>query len=377
MLSLIDGLSAKGFIPYVVTPETGRLIDELNDRNIPVTIIPFKRWIHEPAVQGNLGLHITSYAKKLLSSIIRWQKNREVVKEIQKIVEIEKIDLIYTNSVVTPIGAMLAKACKLPHIWHLREFGDMDFCLKWDFGHRFSRGYISSKSDAVICVSESIKNHFVQPSAEKKFHVVYNGIATDSDFSLFEKRLLSVNRPESKLFTFAIVGSIQPAKGQESAIRALAEVHKTRPDVKLIVAGGGETAKLEDLVVEFGLNESVTFTGHVDDPYEIYEQTDVVLMCSHSEGMGRVTVEAMAAGKPVIGYDNAGTSELIVHGETGLLYSGGYMELAALMLDLMDDCKLYKKLAVNGFQFAKSRFTTEHYVEQITKILNQVTKHKN
>jgi len=60
-------------------------------------------------------------------------------------------------------------------------------------------------------------------------------------------------------------------------------------------------------------------------------------MCSTNEVMGRVTAEAMSACKPVIGYDNAGTSELIDQRYTGLLYRGGVENLAETMKEAVDN----------------------------------------
>jgi glycosyltransferase involved in cell wall biosynthesis len=65
--------------------------------------------------------------------------------------------------------------------------------------------------------------------------------------------------------------------------------------------------------------DGVRFIGYLDDPTPYYCHADVALMCSSDEAFGRVTVEAMKLGLPVIGIDSGGTNEIIVDGRTGYL----------------------------------------------------------
>jgi glycosyltransferase involved in cell wall biosynthesis len=95
------------------------------------------------------------------------------------------------------------------------------------------------------------------------------------------------------------------------------------------VVGEGKIDQLKALAHDLGVADRVEFWGYIDDPYKAYLASDAVLMCSKNEAMGRVTVEAMSACRPVIGYDQAGTSEIIEHGRTGLLYRGGPEALAS------------------------------------------------
>lgn len=74
-----------------------------------------------------------------------------------------------------------------------------------------------------------------------------------------------------------------------------------------------------------------------------------ILVCSKVEAMGRVTAEAMAAGKPVISYTNEGALELIEHEVKGLLYSSGAEELANCMLRLMEDQSLLRRISLVGW----------------------------
>ena len=107
----------------------------------------------------------------------------------------------------------------------------------------------------------------------------------------------------------------------------------------------------------------------MDYPYDVYRDSDAVLMCSRSEAMGRVTVEAMSATLPVIGYDNAGTSELIEHEHTGLLYRGEHQELASAMRRVLSDPGLAQKMGENAWKAARSKFSIEVYSRSVYDII--------
>jgi glycosyltransferase involved in cell wall biosynthesis len=117
-------------------------------------------------------------------------------------------------------------------------------------------------------------------------------------------------------------GRVSSWKGQDIFLRAMAEI----PGVRGVIAGGAlfdeqdYERELRALAHELGVAERVIFAGHVDDPMTLMAACDVVAHCSTApEPSGRVIVEAMFAGTPVIGSDAGGVREFILEGETGLL----------------------------------------------------------
>ena len=122
------------------------------------------------------------------------------------------------------------------------------------------------------------------------------------------------------------VGRIQPLKGPEVAVRALAELD--RRDALLVVVGGSsgaegddQVARLHALVDELGLREQVLFVPpqphHILSTY--YRAADVVVVPSRSESFGLVALEASACGTPVVASAVGGLLTLVDHGETGYL----------------------------------------------------------
>ena len=125
------------------------------------------------------------------------------------------------------------------------------------------------------------------------------------------------------------VGRIQPLKGLDVAVRALAALR--RPDATLVVIGGAsggegraEVDRIEKLVAELGVGEQIRFLDPV--PHHLlstyYRAADVVLVPSRSESFGLVALEAAACGTPVVAAGVGGLRTLVEHGRTGFLVEG-------------------------------------------------------
>ena len=363
LLNLIDGLNKYNVNSYVIVPKKGDLVDSLESRKTPFAIFPIKNWVRQ-----------TNKKKSLVQSYYlateNLYKNLRLLPLLARQVKTWKADIIYSNSAIIPSGIFLAKLLNIPHVWHLREFVDLDYDLQFDFGKVLFR-YFLKESSAIITVSQALCNYHLGKVNLSNKYVIYNGVNSQMEFD----RLYQVdknNQSTSKPYTFVLVGRIYPKKGQEAAIRALALLSKELPNIRLLLVG--KVAKsylnyLKKLVMELNISDRVEFWGHINDPYQAYLISDAVLMCSENEAMGRVTVEAMSACLPVIGYDNAGTSELIENEHTGLLYQNGYEELALCMKRLVLNPKWARQLGENGWHIARQKYCTENYAQQVYDVL--------
>jgi glycosyltransferase involved in cell wall biosynthesis len=140
----------------------------------------------------------------------------------------------------------------------------------------------------------------------------------------------------------------------------------------LSIVGTGNaryTHELKQLCKALGVETYVDFKGYVSDPFSALADADVLLMCSRHEAMGRVTAEAMAAGRPVIGYRSGATPELIENEKTGLLYSDGYEELSRCMARMADNRQWAAGLGANGWKRARDEFVIEVYAERVHRVL--------
>ena len=169
-----------------------------------------------------------------------------------------------------------------------------------------------------------------------------------------------------------------PARFERSdeAIFAVAELVRRGIDARLLIVGTGDHRfhdSLEQHVKHYGLEEHVIFHGYAENPMPLIRDADVILMCSRFEAFGRVTVEAMLAGKPVIGAASGGTVELIQDGKTGLLYEpGNYKELALKIQYLFENPVERLKLGTAARIWATGRFTQKRYAKEVHNLLNGV-----
>ena len=356
LLSLIDGLEPYDVKPHVLAPETGPITEELRARDIPFYTLPFKRWMSKNRWKGPGRLAVNLAVLPALARKVRqWD-----------------VDLIHTNSSVTPIGALLAEMLSLPHVWHIREFGDLDFDLQYDWGETLFQT-LMNRAKATIAVSEAVRRH-VLADVEASSYVVYNGVISRKRVEQLRKK--NDSRAESDtLYTFAIVGQISPAKGQKQALEAVHRLIQDGKEVHLLVAGDGapkHVQALHQLCQSLSLIDAVSFVGYVSDPFEVYQRADAVLMCSPHEAMGRVTAEAMAARRPVIGYNSDGTAELIDNERNGLLYDGTAAHLAQCMGRFVDEPGWARSLGDNGQVKASREFTNEVYAWEVYNLLCEI-----
>lgn len=376
LLNLIDGLKSYKIDSYVIAPAEGDITDELQFRKVQFAILPVTYWVSDLNIKGSIlkqsfQIIRKSYSptKSLFSSVSKVSAFANQLKDWN-------IDVVYTNSSVTPIGALVAQQIHRPHIWHLREFLDLDYGLYFHWG-KFISNYVIGKADAKIAVSKAVRSHFTNGiSPNNSIQVIYNGIASIAEFDRFYELVHSTPAID-KPYTFAIVGGISPNKGQHIAIKALAALADDFPKIRLLIVGGGDTTYLKELSRELNILDKVEFWGHTYEPYKAYLASDAVLMCSRNEAMGRVTAEGMSACRPVIGYDNAGTSELIQHEYTGLLYQDGHKDLAACMKLFVENPDWAKTLGENAWRVAREKYSIETYAQKVYEVLISVVRIPN
>ncbi len=363
LLALIEGLQPYGIRAHVVSPEKGDLLPELARRVIPAAVLPFDWWV--------------STQRTVPGAVLRLCRNVRRLRSFAAQARLWGCNLVYSNSSVFAIGALLAARLRLPHVWHFREFGKRDYSLLPDFGPLMFR-LAARTADATIFVSHALRRAFLGRMIPANSHVIYNGVAREAVFDERRRAALAL-RGQRHPFTFVLVGRFRESKGQAVAIRAFAQVAGQNPTARLLLVGGaGATGDQEyfdrcrALASELGVADRVEFWGYIPDPERAFLASDVALMCSPNEAMGRVTAEAMSACRPVIGFASGGTSELIDPGRTGLLYRGGPEALAGCMVRYLAEPELAWQHGQAAWHVARHRHSIESYAAQIHEVLRGV-----
>ncbi len=235
------------------------------------------------------------------------------------------------------LGRIAARLARVPIVVHTPH------------GHAF-HGYLNSAgsralqrverwlahwTDRIICLTEAERrDHLrVRVGPPEKFEVIHSGVDIERFRQARVNSLEGARRALGLPETGPLVGCVArlvPVKGVDYLLEAVPLVHAAVPHATVIFVGDGPLrAQLEQRAAALRLNGAVEFLGLRRDVAEIIALCDVVVLPSLNEGMGRAAVEALAAGRPVIGSRISGIQDVISEGETGLLVPPGDPEALA------------------------------------------------
>lgn len=357
LLELLQGLAKEGVDCKVLVPEKGPLLIALDELHVEWRVIGYPVWMSRP--------------RWLVYRIARTLKSVVMAVRIAHVITRWRCDIVYTNTVAVGAGAFAAWLARRPHIWHLHESGHKNPSQKLDLGERRVARLMDHLSAAIIVNSRAVENDYTRYINSTRMRVIYQSV-TLRDYT--EKAGDFIEGDQ--FFLCVIIGSLHAWKGQNEAIIALSEVVSRGINAHLLIVGDGEKhfrAALCQQVIDLGLGQRVKFHGYAENPMPLIWAADVILVCSRWEAFGRVTVEAMLAGKPVIGSANGGTTELIQDGETGLLYeSGNHSKLADKIQYLYEHPKEKERLGNAACVWATDRFAQKRYAKEVRDLLGEV-----
>lgn len=343
--------------PLVVVPREGPSARHLRNLGYEVIAINFKL---------NVAPARLLWLKRLPRSIWDNHVNQQACRQLAPIVRERGIQLIHTNSSVTLLGHQLKQYLhqqygqNIPHVWHLREFQDLDFGFQPFSGWPQLRQMVSS-SDAIIAITRSILHHYVDPSSHT--YVINDAVRSLEDISIADK--------EPYLL---FCGKVIPAKGAETALEIFSQVAAQHPELSLHYAGTVEPDYQQSLIAraqQYGIADRIQFHGFQADIRPLMQHASALLMCSRNEAQGRVTIEAMFYGTPVIAMAAGGTLEIVQDQVNGLLFST-IDEGAACVNRLLDDQALAHQMIMGAHQTAASRFSEEVYREQVLDLYHKL-----
>jgi glycosyltransferase involved in cell wall biosynthesis len=346
----------------VIVPWDGPLIEELESRNIPHSLELYGFWVITEEEHRRPFLRLRVLAMGALAAIFMASKIREW-----------KCDIFCTNTVAVMSGALAAKLIGLPHIWSIREFGYEDHKFVYVLGDRVSMLTIDLFSSLCIVNSRAVGKKFSRYIPQSKLRVIYNSMNLSLRKNQDTRQAI---QKHSDVFTIMILGNLSRNKGQGDAVMALSDLVHGGVPAELLVVGAGapeERIRLQNLASDEGIGDRVVFKDFQKNPFPLLRTADVLLMCSRCEAFGRVTVEGMLAGKPVIGTRCGGTLELIHDGFNGFLYEpGNHDELAEKLRFLYENPRYAAQMGENGRIWAEANFSEQRLSKDLMEIMNLV-----
>lgn len=173
-----------------------------------------------------------------------------------------------------------------------------------------------------------------------------------------------------------MVGKIYEGKGQREAVQAVAELLPQFPQIKLLVVGDTKDARyyrgLQDLVIQKDLEKNVAFMGYRRDLPDLMGLMRVMVIASVVESFGRVALQAMAAGIPVLAVGAGGLPEIIRHGQDGFLIESRQPELiAGALREILSDPGRVLRVIHGALQTVREQFSLEEQVQRIERVIDE------
>lgn len=318
-------------------------------------------YLHLPTLQRELSLRADAAAIRSLRSIIRARRP----------------DVLHTHTAKAGatgrVAAVLSRGARpgvVAHTFH-------GHVLTGYFSpgrERIFRGVerlLASKSDALIAVSEEVRDDLVRLGVApvERISVIPYGFDLDARVRAPEgaraakRELLGL---DETAFVAGWAGRLTAIKRPQDLVRIVAAV----PDAQLVLAGDGELRQeVEDLAESLNAADRVRVLGYVDDIASWYSAFDVLLLVSANEGTPVVAIEALAAGVPVVATDAGGTRTVVDDGETGFLAAVADTDaLAERLRRLQLDGGLRATMGAEGARRMRERFSIGRMTDDVDRL---------
>jgi glycosyltransferase involved in cell wall biosynthesis len=232
-------------------------------------------------------------------------------------------------------------------------------------------------TDAIVALTDGEYRDYLKykMSGYRKLVTIHSGVEIER-FSHVRKKVAAKKKelglnPDRELI--GTIGWLLPIKGPQYLLRAMVAVLGQGHCAELVFIGKGEMESvLKTEARSLGVADQVHFLGWRSDIPEILPLFDVFALPSLNEGMGRVLVEAMAAGRPVVATRTGGIPDLVRHGENGLLVSAGnHIELAAAINQLLSNPRQARALGRQG-RLDCRRYSVENMVVKIDRLYREL-----
>ncbi|MBN2055161.1 glycosyltransferase family 4 protein [bacterium] len=349
---LLVRIQSYGIEPVVAAPFEGPLTADLRAQGVRVAIIRYRNW----RKMKYLFLHPFS------------------LRNLRRLAGEERISMVHSNEFwVNPFGYRIAKALGVPCICHFRCSRGSNLIPPSKL-----KSYSLHKVDRVIAISRSQLNVLSFLDLYRvPITVVYNGVDTNRFTPPVDRigmrRRLGL---DPSLPTLGLIGVISPHKGQLDFITAIKQVRDAGHRVNALIVGSTRDfdylRQCHAAVSEYGLGDMVTFMDYRSDIENVFQALDMHVTPSSEEAFGRVNIEAMASGVPVVGYWVGGIPEVVTHGRNGLLMSRGQNQLGTTILQLLQQPERLREMGEAARMDVIKRFSMLAYVEGVLKVYREV-----
>ncbi len=296
-----------------------------------------------------------------------------VVKQIACIIKENQVDILHTHDFRSNlIGTVVGRLFRRPVVTTVHGWISNDAKSKFK---TIIDKWMSCRMDHVIAVSKATMELLGKGAEENRFTIIPNALRPEQynpkkPFGKFRESLCI--KPDETVI--ANIGRLSSEKGQELFIKVAKQISSRKKGVRFLLVGKGpDQERLVALVKSYGLEKVVIFTGFRNDMASIYNDVDLVVQSSWTEGMPNVILESLLMEVPVIATDVGGTREVICDGDTGVLIRpGDVIELKKNIEQFMDNRNYMMEMAKRGRKDVKARFNHSDRVKKLESVYQKV-----
>jgi glycosyltransferase involved in cell wall biosynthesis len=298
-------------------------------------------------------------------------------KQLRDIMEDGAYDLVWTNEPVMGVITRLAaqkfrsKGLKVLYLAHGFHFFQGAPLINWIYYP--VEKVCSLITDLMVMINWEdfyfSKKHFNRPV--RRIDGIGFDVSKYSDVSVdFASKRRDIGVGPDNILLLS-VGELMTRKNHEAIIKALAVVDD--PNIKYVICGvGGRKVFLQALAEKLGVDDSLEFIGQRYDIPELLKVADIFAHPSKREGLGIATLEAMAAGLPVVTSNIQGIKDYSIDGETGFsLDPNDVLGYASAIQKLIDDPSLRRSMGEKNVNSVK-KWSIENSTSQLTSIINEL-----
>jgi len=356
--SLLDMIvSVKDFVnPIIITNTTGLMYERFIENDIRCYNFPFLE---------NLRPGIIKFIPRYMIYLLENRRMLKLVLGMIKTLNL-KIDIVHSNSSVFTFGYDLARILDIPHVWHIRELQGEKFQLYPYLGLKNLKRKIWN-TEASIGITSSTYDYW-QLNHSRLSYSKWDAVRSIDDACYIRKK--------ESYFLFCCTNLGEKLKGLLEAVKGfyLSGLYRQGYKLKIIGRkneGNDYIREIDEFILRHQLTDSVIFMGVQKEVKPFFAKATAFLMCSSHEAMGRVTVESMFYGCPVIGYNANGTQELLQDGKYGFIFNS-FEQLPSIMKKVA--CCDNSEMIIRAQQFARDNFSIESYGDFIQKVYTDVLR---
>lgn len=355
----------------------------------PIPLAPFplnllsnkwNKYSKVPLKQEKNGIEVyypryLEFPRKLFNSTSGNRMYRGIKKLAIQLNNKYKFDILHSH-VALPDGyasMILNSKLKIPHIVTIHG-QDFQHTIKKSEKLKQRVFEVLQKADAVITVSNKLKNVVKDEKFVDKIYVINNGV--DIEDCIYEDDNNTIM--DENYINVLSVSNLVKTKGIDYNIIAVSKLIKYYPNIRYYIIGDGiEKSYLKDLVKKLKLEGNIFFKGKLPhkEVMKYMKKCDIFSLPSYEEGFGVVYVECMLQGKPVIGIKGQGIDDVIINYKNGILVNPKDIDdLQKAIKFLIDNKQEAYKIGQNAKKTVINGFTWQINAEKTKKLYEKYVK---